>query len=329
MIAFLYAGQGSQKVGMGKDFYDNNQDYKELLDDVRNEAGFDIEEISFTDKDGLINNTRYTQGCLAAFGAGVTKLLYKAGIHPDYVAGLSLGEYSALHASGAFSEKELIRLVGFRGKVMQEAANGLDTKMSAILGLSGDVIANTLSKVNEKYAAENEERAKNNEMPLSVEISNYNCKGQIVISGASKLVSEAEEELKEAGAKRCVPLKVSSAFHTSYMTPASKKLREYFDDVSKGLDIDNRELKVPVLFNAIADKKGDKKISDLLTAQVKRPVKMEQTIKKLKQLGVDTIVEIGPGKTLAGFVRKTVDGIKVYSIDSYEDYENVVKEMAG
>lgn len=329
MLAFLYAGQGSQKVGMGKDFYDNDKDFKEFLDDIKDEAGFDLEEICFEDKEGRINNTRYTQACLAGFAAGVTKLLYKNGIKPDFLAGLSLGEYSALYGAGVLTSKELIKLVGFRGAAMQDAANGLDTKMSAVLGLSGEQILPVLEEINKKYDGENKERKEKGEMLLSVDISNYNCKGQVVISGASKLVTEAEEMLKAAGAKRCVALKVSSAFHTRYMEAASKALANYFSDDTNGLLVDERKLNKPVIFNAIADEKNDNKISDLLIAQVKSPVKMEQTIVKLKEMGVDTIVEIGPGKTLAGFVKKTVDGIKVYSIDSYADYETVVKEMAS
>lgn len=227
------------------------------------------------------------------------------------------------------TSKELIKLVGFRGAAMQDAANGLDTKMSAVLGLSGEQILPVLEEINKKYDGENKERKEKGEMLLSVDISNYNCKGQVVISGASKLVTEAEEMLKAAGAKRCVALKVSSAFHTRYMEPASKALANYFSNDTNGLLVDERELNKPVIFNAIADEKNDNKISDLLIAQVKSPVKMEQTIVKLKEMGVDTIVEIGPGKTLAGFVKKTVDGIKVYSIDSYADYETVVKEMAS
>ena len=329
MLAFLYAGQGSQKVGMGKDFYDNDKDFKEFLDDIKDEAGFDLEEICFEDKEGRINNTRYTQACLAGFAAGVTKLLYKNGIKPDFLAGLSLGEYSALYGAGVLTSKELIKLVSFRGAAMQDAANGLDTKMSAVLGLSGEQILPVLEEINKKYDGENKERKEKGEMLLSVDISNYNCKGQVVISGASKLVTEAEEMLKATGAKRCVALKVSSAFHTRYMEAASKALANYFSDDTNGLLVDERELNKPVIFNAIADEKNDNKISDLLIAQVKSPVKMEQTIVKLKEMGVDTIVEIGPGKTLAGFVKKTVDGIKVYSIDSYADYETVVKEMAS
>jgi len=329
MLAFLYAGQGSQKVGMGKDFYDNDKDFKEFLDDIKDEAGFDLEEICFEDKEGRINNTRYTQACLAGFAAGVTKLLYKNGIKPDFLAGLSLGEYSALYGAGVLTSKELIKLVSFRGAAMQDAANGLDTKMSAVLGLSGEQILPVLEEINKKYDGENKERKEKGEMLLSVDISNYNCKGQVVISGASKLVTEAEEMLKATGAKRCVALKVSSAFHTRYMEAASKALANYFSDDTNGLLVDERELNKPVIFNAIADEKNDNKISDLLIAQVKSPVKMEQTIVKLKEMGVDTIVEIGPGKTLAAFVKKTVDGIKVYSIDSYADYETVVKEMAS
>ena len=329
MLAFLYAGQGSQKVGMGKDFYDNDKDFKEFLDDIKDEAGFDLEEICFEDKEGRINNTRYTQACLAGFAAGVTKLLYKNGIKPDFLAGLSLGEYSALYGAGVLTSKELIKLVSFRGAAMQDAANGLDTKMSAVLGLSGEQILPVLEEINKKYDGENKERKEKGEMLLSVDISNYNCKGQVVISGASKLVTEAEEMLKATGAKRCVALKVSSAFHTRYMEAASKALANYFSDDTNGLLVDERKLNKPVIFNAIADEKNDNKISDLLIAQVKSPVKMEQTIVKLKEMGVDTIVEIGPGKTLAGFVKKTVDGIKVYSIDSYADYETVVKEMAS
>ena len=329
MLAFLYAGQGSQKVGMGKDFYDNDKDFKEFLDDIKDEAGFDLEEICFEDKEGRINNTRYTQACLAGFAAGVTKLLYKNGIKPDFLAGLSLGEYSALYGAGVLTSKELIKLVSFRGAAMQDAANGLDTKMSAVLGLSGEQILPVLEEINKKYDGENKERKEKGEMLLSVDISNYNCKGQVVISGASKLVTEAEEMLKATGAKRCVALKVSSAFHTRYMEAASKALANYFSDDTNGLLVDERKLNKPVIFNAIADEKNDNKISDLLIAQVKSPVKMEQTIVKLKEMGVDTIVEIGPGKTLAAFVKKTVDGIKVYSIDSYADYETVVKEMAS
>ena len=305
-IAFLYAGQGSQCAGMGKDLYESEELFKNVID--RADPGFDLKQIMFEADLETLSETRYTQPALAAFAAGVTAILYENNIRPSYVAGLSLGEYSALHAAGVFDADTLIRLTAFRGRKMQEAAERTDGVMSAILGLPAEKV---------------EEICKKASSVGTVEVANYNTAVQTVIGGDRNAVEAAEALAKEAGAKRCMRLKVSSAFHTSYMDPASEALEMYFRKLVF------HPMQIPVIFNTLAQPLADtqeEQIKSILVKQVKSGVRMKQTIEYLAAQGIDTIVEIGPGKALSGFVKKTAPEIKTYAIGDVESLQTVLDE---
>ena len=283
-LAFLYAGQGSQHAGMGKDLYEAYPAFREAFESAR--LDFDLKTVCFEDPEGLINQTQYTQPCMVAFAAGLTAVLYGEGIRPQYAAGLSLGEYSALEAAGVFSAKTAIELTAFRGKAMAEAVQGRPCGMTAVLGLGREELARCCEEASALGVAQ---------------ICNYNCPGQLVIGGDAEAVAKAGELAKASGAKRCLPLKVSGPFHTSLMKPAGDALREKFKEVEFG------EMAFPVLFNCLGREKApEDSIPALLEKQVQSSVYMEDTIRRLAELGVDTILEIGPGKALSGFVKKTV-----------------------
>ena len=304
-IAFLYAGQGSQHPGMGADLYETYPQFRAVLDGA--DLDFDVKEVSFQDSQGVLNETRYTQPCMVAFAVGVTQILNHEGIRPDYVAGLSLGEYSALQAAGVFTPQQAISLVAFRGKVMAEAAKGVPCGMTAVLGLDREKL----------------EQACDEASALGVvAIANYNCPGQLVIGGHQAAVDEAARLAKEMGARRCMPLKVSGPFHTPLLKPAGDALAEKFKGESFG------EMQVPVLFNCLGREKGENDtIPALLERQVQSSVYMEDTIRRLAELGVDTIVEIGPGKVLSGFVRKTTPDIKTYAVETVADVQALVQAL--
>ena len=283
-LAFLYAGQGSQHAGMGKDLYEAYPAFRQAFESAP--LDFDLKTVCFEDPEGLINQTQYTQPCMVAFAAGLTAVLYGEGIRPQYAAGLSLGEYSALQAAGVFSAKAAIELTAFRGKAMAGAVQGRPCGMTAVLSLGREELARCCEEASDLGV---------------VQICNYNCPGQLVISGDAEAVAKAGELAKAAGAKRCLPLKVSGPFHTSLMKPAGDALREKFREVEFG------EMEFPVLFNCLGREKApEDSIPALLEKQVQSSVYMEDTIRRLAELGVDTIVEIGPGKALSGFVKKTV-----------------------
>ncbi len=210
-LAFLYAGQGSQHPGMGADLYEAYPAFRAVLDGA--EVGFDLKEISFTDPEGVLNRTEYTQPCMVAFAAGVTAVLYEKGIRPGYAAGLSLGEYSALAAAGVFSPAEAVSLAAFRGRAMAQAAAGTECGMVAVLGLDRAALQAACDAAASAGV---------------VEIANYNCPGQLVIGGEKAAVDAAAAKARELGAKRCLPLKVSGPFHTSLLAPAGDALREKF-----------------------------------------------------------------------------------------------------
>ena len=306
-IAFLYAGQGSQCVGMGKDLYESEPLFRNVID--RADPGFDLKQIMFDADLETLSETQYTQPALAAFAAGVTAILFENGIRPSYVAGLSLGEYSALHAAGVFDADTLIRLTAFRGRKMQEAAEATDGVMSAILGLPAEKV---------------EEICKKAKTAGTVEVANYNTAVQTVIGGERAAVEAAEALAKEAGAKRCMRLKVSSAFHTSFMDPASEALQMYFRKVVF------HPMQIPVIFNTVAAPLPEgEEISQILIRQVKSGVRMKQTIEYLAEQGIDTIIEIGPGKALSGFVKKTAPQIKTFAIGDVESLQAVLNEVKG
>ena len=304
-LAFLYAGQGSQKAGMGKDLYESSPAFAKAFDAA--ELDFDLKAVCFEDAEGLLNQTQYTQPCMVAFAAGVTAALYEAGIRPEYVAGLSLGEYSALQASGVFTAKSAVELAAYRGKAMTKAAEGVESAMTAVLNLDREAL----------------ERCCEEASALGVvRICNYNCPGQLVIGGEKAAVERAGELAKAAGARRLMPLKVSGPFHTPLMQGAADALAERFKTESFG------EMAIPVLFNCLGDLKGEETIADLLVRQVKSSVYMEDTLRKLQALGVDTIVEIGPGKALTGFVRKTAPEITCYNVEDAASLQATLEALA-
>ena len=306
-LAFLYAGQGAQHVGMGRDLYEIYPAFRQVLDSAPVDC--DLKTLCFDGPEDQLNDTRYTQPCMVAFAAGVTALLREAGITPDYAAGLSLGEYSALQCAGVFDAKTAISLVAFRGQAMADAVQGRPCGMAAVLGMDRDALKAVCAEASDAGV---------------VECTNFNCPGQIVISGDAAAVDKAGELAKAAGAKRVLPLKVSGPFHTSLMAPAGDALREKFQSVDFGA------MEIPVLFNCLGDLKGEADtIPNLLEQQVQSSVYLEDTIRRLGELGVDTVVEIGPGRTLSGFVKKTVKGIKCYPVETAEELQAAIAALRG
>ena len=306
-LAFLYAGQGAQHVGMGRDLYEIYPAFRQVLDSAP--VDFDLKALCFDGPEDQLNDTRYTQPCMVAFAAGVTALLREAGITPDYAAGLSLGEYSALQCAGVFDAKTAISLVAFRGQAMADAVQGRPCGMAAVLGMDRDALKAVCAEASDAGV---------------VECTNFNCPGQIVISGDAAAVDKAGELAKAAGAKRVLPLKVSGPFHTSLMAPAGDALREKFQSVDFGA------MEIPVLFNCLGDLKGEADtIPNLLEQQVQSSVYLEDTIRRLGELGVDTVVEIGPGRTLSGFVKKTVKGIKCYPVETAQELQAAIAALRG
>lgn len=300
-LGFLYAGQGSQHPGMGRDLYDAYPAFRQVFDEA--ETDFDLRRVCFEDPEGVLSRTRYTQPCMVAFAAGLTAVLRERGIHPAAAAGLSLGEYSALHAAGVFDAQTAIRLVSFRGKVMEEASAGLSCSMTAVLGLDRE----PLRDVCREAAALG-----------VVEIANYNCPGQLVIGGERAAVEQAAMLALERGAKRCLPLRVSGPFHTSLMAPAGQKLRDYFRNISFS------EPQIPILFNCLGrQRQAAEAIPELLVRQVQSSVYLEDSIRAMANLGLSAVIEIGPGKILSGFVRKTVPGLPVYAVETVAELEGL------
>ena len=306
-LAFLYAGQGSQHPGMGADLYEAHPAFRAVLDAAG--VDFDLKTTMFTDPDGVLNLTEYTQPCMVAFAAGMTALLAERGIVPDYAAGLSLGEYSALQCAGVFTAPQAISLAAFRGKAMAAAAAGRPCGMTAVLGLDREKL---------------QEACRQAAGAGVVEIANYNCPGQLVIGGEQAAVDKAAALAKELGAKRCLPLKVSGPFHTSLLAPAGDALREKFRETAFGA------MRIPVLFNCLGREMGpEDTIPALLEKQVQTSVYMEDTIRRLAELGVDTIVEIGPGKALSGFVKRTAPAIKTYAVETCADLDALSAALKG
>ncbi len=294
-IAFMFPGQGAQYVGMGKDFYEQIPVCKEMFALASKASGLDVEALCFEENE-QINITEYTQIAMLAAEVAMLKAIEEKGLKPDVTGGLSLGEYGALVASGVMSPEDVFKVVRKRGLYMQEAVpNG--GAMVAVLGLDTAVI--------EKICEETEG---------CVTIANYNCPGQIVITGEEGAAQAAVEKLTAAGAKRCVPLKVSGPFHSPLLVGAGEKLAGELENV------EIHDIRIPYIANVTADYVKDKsEVKELLEKQVSSSVKWQQTVERMIADGVDTFVEIGPGKTLSGFMRKINKGMKVYNVEKVED----------
>lgn len=310
-IGFLYAGQGSQNVGMGQDLYDAYPEFKETFDNAN--PGFDLKDCCFNGPIEKLGQTRYTQPCMVAFAVGVTKILANNGIKPEYAAGLSLGEYSALYSAGVFEEKQVLDLVAFRGQSMEEAVTGRDVGMIAVMSLDRDLINKACEQAHEEF--------KDTEFNVA-EVANYNTPVQVTVSGDTPVIKRAGEIMTEMGAKRIVPVAVSGPFHTSLMKPAGDKLAERFKDESFG------EMRFPVIFNSTGKElEAGKTIPEMLEVQVQSSVYFEDTIRYMIDQGVDTFIEIGPGKTLSGFVKKIDRVLTTYSIENVDSLNAVIEAL--
>lgn len=302
-IAFIYPGQGAQKPGMGKDFYENSELAKAVYDKASELLQIDMKALCFEENEKL-DLTEYTQAALVTTCLAMTKVVEERGLKPDVTAGLSLGEYCAISVAGGMKEEDAISLVRKRGILMQNTVPAEEGAMAAILGMDASVI---------------EEGIKDLE---GVTVANYNCPGQIVITGETKAVEKAAEILKEAGAKRAVLLNVSGPFHSPMLKQAGEELAKEMEKVEM------EPLQIPYVTNVTAEYVTDiRETKKLLAEQVAASVRWQESVERMIAEGVDTFVEIGPGKTLAGFLRKIDRSVKVYNIGTWEDVDKVVLEL--
>lgn len=302
-IAFIFPGQGAQKAGMGKDFYENSKTAAEVIDRASELLGLDMKALCFEEND-LLDQTEYTQAALVTVCMAMEKVLRERGLAPDVTAGLSLGEYCAIASAGGMSTENAITTVRKRGILMQNAVPGGQGAMAAVLGLDAGKIEEVLA-----------DRS-------GVMIANYNCPGQIVITGWKEDVEQAADALKEAGAKRVLPLNVSGPFHSSLLEQAGEELGKELEQV------DFSDLQIQYVTNVTAEYVTDiTKTKELLARQVASSVRWQQSMELLIADGVDTFVEIGPGRTLAGFLRKINREVKVYNVGTWEDVDKVVNEL--
>ncbi len=310
---FMFPGQGSQYVGMAKDFYDAYPESREVFEKASKVAGFSVEDLCFNENDKL-NITEYTQICMLAAEAAVYAAVTKEGIKCDATAGLSLGEYGAVIASGAMSMEDAFKVIKARGKLMQDAVPE-GGAMAAILNLDPSVVAEVCKEVQEAGPAAD---AGAYTLPFVVSVANYNSPVQIVITGREDAVKKASDLCVERGARRAVPLKVSGPFHSALLKGAGEKLEEVLSTVTIN------DPAIPYLANVTADyvTKADE-IKPLLTQQVSSSVKWQQTLERLIDDGADLFIELGPGTTLSGFVKKLGrEGVRTVSIDKLEDLKN-------
>ena len=304
-IAFIYPGQGAQKAGMGKDFYENSELAKAVYDKATDLLQIDMKALCFEENDKL-DLTEYTQAALVTTCLAMTKVVEEKGLTPDVTAGLSLGEYCAISVAGGMAEEDAIRLVRTRGILMQNTVPAGEGGMAAILGLSAEAVEAGIQDIS------------------GVTVANYNCPGQIVITGEGKAEEQAAEVLKAAGAKRAVMLNVSGPFHSPMLKKAGEELEKEMEHMTF------TELQIPYVTNVTAEYVSDiSQTKTLLEEQVASSVRWQESMEKMIAEGVDTFVEIGPGKTLAGFMKKIDKSVKMYNIASWEDVEKVVGELTN
>lgn len=297
--AFIFPGQGAQVCGMGQDFYEQTKTGKEIFDRATELLGFSMPELCF-EKNDRLDITEYTQAAMVTASTAMLKVMEEQGFRPDVTAGLSLGEYCALAAAGVMSEDDAIRTVRQRGILMQEAVPAGIGGMSAVLGMNAEQINAVVDPI------------------ANVQVANYNCPGQIVISGLKEAVEEAAEKLKEAGARRIIPLNVSGPFHSYLLEEAGKKLGEFLEQV----EIHRPE--IPYVANVTAQYVTEvDEVKPLLIRQVSSSVRWQQSVEYMIADGVDRFVEIGPGKTLAGFVKKISRDVTVLNIEKLDDLEKL------
>lgn len=303
--AFIFPGQGSQYIGMGKDFYENSPIAKMVFEEAGKASGLDIQALCFEENDRL-NITEYTQIAMLTVEIAMMKVLEDAGIQPDVTAGLSLGEYAALTAGGVMTLEDVFRVVRQRGIFMQQAVP-TGGAMTAVLGMDAAAV--------EQACAQTEG---------IVSIANYNCPGQIVITGEEAACQAAAEKLKEMGARKCIPLKVSGPFHSPMLKEAGRRLGETLAETQVS------DIRIPYITNVTAQYvKNKDEVKELLEKQVSSSVKWQQSVELMIQDGVTAFIEIGPGRSLSGFMKKINSEILTLNIEKYEDIEKVVEALAG
>ena len=299
-IAFVYPGQGTQIAGMGRDFYENSELVRAAYEESAEILGFDIASICF-EKNDLLDRTEYTQAALVTTCLAMTREVLQTGIRPDMTAGLSLGEYCAISAAGGMSFADAVRTIWVRGNLMNDAVPEGFGGMAAVLGLTGEAAAAALEALE------------------GVSVANYNCPGQVVITGEKQALAAAAEPLKAAGARRVLPLNVSGPFHSPFLKEAGEKLDEYLGKVNW------TELQVPYAANINGAIITDiRETRELLKQQVSGSVRWEQSVLAMKEAGVDTWVEIGPGQTLSKFIKKIDSSAKVINISKWDDLQKLV-----
>lgn len=293
--AFLYPGQGAQKAGMGRDFYENSPLARELYDEASDILGLDMKALCFEENDKL-DLTEYTQAALVTTCLAMTRAAVEAGLKADITAGLSLGEYAAIAAAGGMKEPDAVRLVRERGILMQNTVPAGEGAMCAVMAMEAEKIEQVIENI------------------AGVSVANYNCPGQIVITGETAAVEAAAGALKSAGAKRTVMLNVSGPFHSPMLAAAGEKL------LAKLGQVELSPLNIPYVTNVNAEEITDVgRIKELLAKQVSSPVRWMQSMEHLIDSGVDTFIEIGPGRTLAGFMKKINRDVKVLNISAWDD----------
>ena len=291
--AFLFAGQGAQKLGMARDLYDQYPIVKETFDQASRVLGYDLRDLIDQDEEKL-NQTRYTQPAILTTSVAIYRLLVEKGLQPDMVAGLSLGEYSALVAAGSLDFEDAVALIAKRGQFMETAAPAGTGKMVAVMNTDVALIEEACQKASDKGY---------------VKPANYNTPAQIVIGGDVAAVDAAVDYLKEAGAKRLIPLNVSGPFHTALLKPASEKLALELEKV------DFRDFQVPLVGNTEAKVMEKNQIKSLLARQVMEPVRFYESIDTMKELGLTKVIEIGPGKVLSGLLKKIDKNIEALAVE--------------
>ena len=309
-IGYIFPGQGTQVVGMGKDIYEKYEEAKNVYKIIDGALNENIEKLTYEEKQEELNKTENTQIAIYAMSMAILKILNNNGIKPEVTAGLSLGEYSALTAAGVISLEDGAKIVRTRGKLMQNLAPEGNWSMAAIIGLEDEKVEEACMKVTNGF----------------VKAVNYNCPGQVVVSGEKEAVVEAMENVKELGAKRVIELKTSGPFHTEKLQKASAELKKELEK------IDFKNFEIPVIKNLNGEKYEEADdMADILAKHVVNPVKFGKSIEKMIEMGIDTFIEIGPGKTLSGFVKKVCKKldkeVNVFNIENIETLETTLQAL--
>lgn len=305
-IGFLFPGQGAQSIGMGKDLYDEYEEYRNVYKKVEKITGVNVENITFNSSEEVLSQTKNTQICILTMSLAILELLKKENIEVIASSGLSLGEYSALINSGSISFEDGVKIVKTRGELMQNLCPKGNWSMLAVLGLDEENVTNVCNEITNGFVAP----------------ANFNCPGQIVISGEKQAVDEASQKLKEAGAKRIIELKTSGPFHTKMLEKASIELRKELENVK----INSFETKVIKNLDGKEYSNNDN-VKEILSKHIINPVKFEQSLRTMIDIGIDTFIEIGPGKTLSGFVKKIDRNLNVFNINNLESYKKTISEI--